>query len=223
MAKAPTTEFIRRFLVAAELDRYAKFIHHKRKSEWLGGRLAAKYAALKLRGQWRGNDESSQSWRAWAVLPDGQGRPFLHNCHAGGGQAPPRISISHSSGYAVAMAADHKPCGIDIQSVTPTVIRLRERYSFPSEWQVLEKSFKPAADHAERLTLLWAAKEAVKKAFAVGPGDLHLFRAVTDDGGTEKSLLELHYKKDGVEKKVKAGTMLFDGYAFAFTADFDEL
>jgi phosphopantetheinyl transferase len=60
----------------------------------------------------------------------------------------------------MALVAAH-PCGLDLQKVTDTVVRVRERFCSAAEANLL-----PGGDqHREvGLTLLWAAKEALRKA-----------------------------------------------------------
>ncbi|MDH4320675.1 MAG: 4'-phosphopantetheinyl transferase superfamily protein [Desulfobulbaceae bacterium] len=149
----------RRYLGDSEFAQWQGFRLHKRRLEWLGGRIAAKDAAMRLR-------EAAcpeRDWRQWqlAVLPSG--RPVL----AAGVTPLPEISIAHSGGWATAMASGNR-CGIDIQQRQETVVRVKARFCSAAEAERLTASLGGLAE-VERLTLLWAAKEAIRKALPVTP------------------------------------------------------
>lgn len=145
-----------------ERDRYAAFRYTKRKEEWLGGRIAAKQAAAKYIDH--AIPISETKWREWQVIADDQGKPYIMYLGGVEKQNAPHISISHSKDLAVAMAAANI-CGIDIQKQTATVVRVRDRFATPAEIRLLKNS-KNLAGKEKALTLLWAAKEAVRKTFS---------------------------------------------------------
>jgi len=71
------------------------------------------------------------------------------------------------------MAAAEGRCGVDIQQVTPSVIKVHKKFAAPVELDILH-SLTGSRPEASQLTLLWAAKEALKKAIgtSVLPGFL---------------------------------------------------
>jgi 4'-phosphopantetheinyl transferase len=73
------------------------------------------------------------------------GRPLLRN-------SPLNVSISHTDGLAAVMLGDG-PVSVDVQAVSPRIMKLRERYLKPGELSM--------ASDMETATLLWAAKETV--------------------------------------------------------------
>jgi 4'-phosphopantetheinyl transferase EntD len=99
---------------------------------------------------------------------DPSGKPRLVNSGL-------NVSISHTDGYAAVMLGKG-PVAVDVQAITPRILRLRERYLKPGELLM--------AQDAEMATLLWAAKETAYKFHAT---DGHDFRApicihhITDD------------------------------------------
>jgi phosphopantetheinyl transferase len=146
------------FLAPQELATYQRFIYQKRQVEWLGGRLAAKQAILRLTG----TPPSAGAMRAWPVRTDEHGRPFIAS-------RPPAglgLSISHSHGLALAMTVAKRECGLDIQKISPATIRVREKFCARPEEQIITTLALPDPDNhpAAGLTLLWAAKEALRKA-----------------------------------------------------------
>lgn len=109
----------------------------RRRTEWLAVRqLVHQMSGRKERG---------------AFVKDEHGKPHLAD-------SPWHISISHSHGYAAAIASPHL-CGIDIQFLVPKITRLGPRFM----GQVEQDSIQPA-NEMEQLHLYWGAKEALYKA-----------------------------------------------------------
>ena len=170
-------------LTPAELKRFAQFTYPKRKLEWLGGRMAAKYAAMSAATVQ--DIDAVPQWLALEVAAATDGRPFILAAD-NPGRVLPDISISHSHGLAAAMAAVHGRCGVDIQKVTPSVIKIQKKFAAPAEVDILH-DLAGSGPEASQLTLLWAAKEALKKAIGTRalPGFLgvKLSGAATDKDG----------------------------------------
>ena len=154
-----------RYLAPGELLCWGRFTADKRRREWLGGRIAAKYAAAGLltrNGRIRPGSEL-------AIVAAPNGRPHLDPELPGA--FPPDISISHSSSLAAALAVSKGLCGIDIQKITDRTVKVRDRFCTADENAILASFFHgPAARQSTLLTMLWAAKEALRK--AAGPGTL---------------------------------------------------
>lgn len=162
-----------RWLHREERGKLASLRHWKRRVEWLGGRLCVKEALLAcLRSARPAAADIPASHLRIGALPSG--RPFLNPDPLTGELAAPCISISHSGEYAMAVAAA-VPCGIDIQENREALGRVRERFCEPREEELMRHHLAAMAP-SERLTLLWAAKESVKKGVVTGrmPGFLEL-------------------------------------------------
>ena len=152
-----------------EQQRYGNFSHEKRKNEWLGGRIGAKLAAARCIELSDDTGETTAAWQDIAIESQESGRPF---CVTGKQdqklQNVPDISISHSSDLAAAMAVSRGKCGIDIQQASQKTVKVRERFCTQEEHEMLQ-GFLPDASEAVRLTLLWAAKEALRKVADTSP------------------------------------------------------
>ena len=162
-------------LSGEELCQLSKFASHKRKREWLGGRFAAKYAVARLLEQVESED-SDVDWSGHIIMIDKNGRPFL-SANEGNPENPVDISISHSGSLAAAMAANKGYCGIDIQKISPQVIKVSERFCTDNEKKILQAFYPVEPDNqAIPLTKLWAAKETLRKASFLDslPGFLEL-------------------------------------------------
>lgn len=154
------------FLADDERNRFNVFRYLKRKREWLGGRIAAKLAVAEYLLGELAPDETN--WSEWQIIPDTNGKPHVESTTKRENN-PPHISISHSGGLAIALASP-LPCGIDIQKKTATVTKVRDRFSEPQEVSIMNSNQNFAGmDEATKLTMLWAAKEAVRKTVDVSP------------------------------------------------------
>lgn len=152
-----------RYLGPAEKKRFSAFKLAKRKKEWLGGRIAGKEAAAALpicQDTPMVNLEINQN---------SQDKPFIRLTR---GQII-NISISHSHDLAVAMASS-SPCGIDIEQVSQKIERVKERFCQEQELTQLKKWQTAKQNHLQLLTMLWCAKESLKKMISPMPGFLEL-------------------------------------------------
>lgn len=121
----------------------------KRKTEWLGGRLALK----RLVGT-----QVRLPMQSIELLPQAEnGKPQLllaGEC----GQLP--FSITHSHGFAVAaIAPDARYIGIDLEKIAPRINAWKQDFFHPSE----------LTEHSDEfLTKLWTQKEALVKLLGTG-------------------------------------------------------
>ncbi len=198
---------------AAILDGY-KF--PKRRAEYLTGRICAKLAIQEFFNLT--SPRSSPLLLAEIEITNtANGRPSvcLHgtNVDALGMD----ISISHSGDYGVALAAGSN-CGIDLQRQQATLLRVQEKFCNESEYRLLETSIIDC-DTITRLTLLWAAKEAAKKALSHWwmPGflDLEVWK-IKNFTNCMTFLLQLtNAKNRQVAKEITVLTDMFGDYALA--------
>lgn len=147
-----------RYLADPELTTYRQFKYKKRQIEWLGGRLAAKRAYFRLTGR----PQTPAAMREWPIRTDEHGKPFFLTPASD----QTGLSISHSHGLALALTVRQRRCGVDLQKISPATIRVREKFCSQAEEQRLPALALPAraTARAAGLTLLWAAKEALRKA-----------------------------------------------------------
>lgn len=146
-----------------ELARLKTFSLAKRKREWFGGRLAAKYAVKRLLALTEPLPDTS-AMADYAILADENGRPFISADAQNMVQPVPDISISHSGSFAAALAVHRGYGGIDLQKITPKVLKVKNRFCTPGEERILLDSYSAAPESITGvLTKLWAAKEALRK------------------------------------------------------------
>jgi phosphopantetheinyl transferase len=149
---------MRRFLGQAERADYAGRNPNVQRT-WLLGRIAAKDAVRHL------------LWESGAgpifpvevgVRNDDDGRPLV----SAPGDADLRVSIAHTAGFGVALAATGVDVGIDIEPVEPRTGSF-EATAFTDAERGLLGSVD-GADRDRELTRWWAAKEAAAKAAGTG-------------------------------------------------------
>jgi len=162
----------REWLHPVEQEKLSSLRHQKRHLEWLGGRICVKEA---LRCFLKNSRHPAEVPAAnLQIIHAASGRPLVHQGVLNGDMVIPHISISHSGKYALAVAAA-APCGVDIQENRETLGRVQERFCSQAEGRLM-MDLLPGLDSSEHLTLLWAAKESVKKAVVLEamPGFLEL-------------------------------------------------
>lgn len=140
-------------LTPVEKEQLQGYHFSKRRREWLGGRLACKAAVAGLVGE---------ELRNIVVENDEHGRPFV----AGGSVCKVHVSISHSGDVAMGLAAS-VPCGLDVQKITPSLARVESKFITVAEGE--QFAGLPLDTDLERLGLLWAVKEALRKQVACWP------------------------------------------------------
>ncbi len=140
-----------------------------REIQWLLGRAAAKDA---LRSHFR---ENADRWFAPAELMiqnDGAGRPLLRGAWQTDLPGTPEISISHTDGMVVAVAADLEAgarIGVDAEKIrTPSQDLLDGAFSEAELALLPPGTSETPSQRSEWVFRLWCAKEAVGKALGSG-------------------------------------------------------
>jgi 4'-phosphopantetheinyl transferase EntD len=212
------------WLHGTEQEKLSTLHYPKRHLEWLGGRICAKQAARQylLHGS-QGNPSAPAAMRAphLQITSAPSGRPLLDPGTLPGDPGTPHISISHSKRYALAVAAS-TPCGIDIQAASDALGRVHDRFCSTEEEALLGRHLQKLQP-SDHLTLLWAAKEAVKKAtdFDRMPGFLDLaltdIQTIAETDSPANCLFTLDYQDRHQESctpqlQLQVTVCLFQGY-----------
>lgn len=189
----PAEEIAALCLSPDELELFGGYSYPKRKKEWLGGRLAVKQALLALAG----STTTKEQLQAISILPSDTGAPSIVSS-SGFTNLAPAISISHSGNYAVGMAAAASSCGIDIQLISDKTERVADRFCTKDERRHLQ-NYLPKLDKMAQLSLLWAAKEALKKSMltdqpsifqgmtlqSIRPGNIYTLQLIFPRGSSQ--------------------------------------
>lgn len=113
--------------------------HEKRQREWLASRLLA-YQVLQ-------NFTLTTS----ELLNDINGKPYFTNNHY-------RVSLSHTQSQVSVLISDKYEVGIDIETIQPKVLRVKNRFLSLEEKQHI-------GDDLYKLIIAWSAKEALYKLY----------------------------------------------------------
>lgn len=186
------------WLTDVERQEFKRYSFPKRRAEWLSGRICAKQAIVGLLGSGDRARRIEPMDITIAIAPSG--RPF---CTFNGDEhRPPGLdfSISHSHGKAVGIAGEGL-CGVDIQYLSDTLFKVKDRYCTEIETAILDIT---SLDELSQLGMLWVAKEAIRKCLSdtklMGFLDMRLERIVPEHG-----CHVLHFQLD--EPLVSAGTV----------------
>ncbi|HWE36300.1 MAG TPA: beta-ketoacyl synthase N-terminal-like domain-containing protein, partial [Isosphaeraceae bacterium] len=151
--------------------------HDGRRTLRLWGRIAAKEAARRL---WSAAGGSPIFPADLTIEPDAKGRPVLRS-RARPDEAMPAVSIAHTAGVAVAIAA-HDPAarvGIDVEKVVDRAATFEAMAFSPRERALLDRL--PRGARAEWIARFWTAKEAAAKATGLaliaGPSSVEVVAA----------------------------------------------
>ncbi|HPC40080.1 MAG TPA: polyketide synthase dehydratase domain-containing protein [Spirochaetota bacterium] len=126
-------------------------MREKRRLTFCSARLALK----KLSRRMAGSDMTAPPETITTIHPDGRPR-----CPGTDGAETMRCTASHDSRFAVAALSEH-PIGIDVEEITPRVLKGREHYMNPDEIALVKGH--PLGE-MEACLRVWSAKEAVSKA-----------------------------------------------------------
>lgn len=136
-----------------QLDRYA---FEKRRSEWFLGRICAKQSVIDLLSR---SQPEPLLPRDISIEVSATGRPYLALPKTNGTEPIPDISISHSHNKVIAIAGKFS-CGVDIQLLTDTLYKVKDRFSSEADLALLAST---SEDELVQLGMLWVAKEAIRK------------------------------------------------------------
>lgn len=150
-------DFAYGFLSDQEWPVFLGFRVHKRRLEWLAGRIASKKAFLSgVPG-----DLDPTSYRRLCVLNDSTRAPYFPD-------HPQRcLSLSHSHDYAIAVVANFK-IGIDLEKVEPRHTALVKYFCCAEEQDLIHRMNHSHLQWNTKVTELWTRKEAVAKFLRIG-------------------------------------------------------
>jgi phosphopantetheinyl transferase len=163
----------------------------KRRHEWLLGRSVAKDAVRRLVEEHSGVQLAPA---AVEIRPDPYGRPRAVGPWTARLGIQPAISISHSHGTAVALAAGHpgQLVGIDLENLAQRREDFEAIAFSPDERRML--AAMPRESRQEWALRMWCAKEGVAKAlgrgFSSGIQAFHITSAETGSGVVQMELRE---------------------------------
>ncbi len=168
------SELVNTWLNKEEKNQLERYSFEKRRTEWFLGRICAKQSTMDLLERL---DIEAIGPLEITIAVSPSGRPYLQLPALKGLERIPDISISHSHDKVIALAGNCR-CGIDVQLLTDTLFKVRDRFCSETELALLNAT---SEDELTQLGLLWVAKEALRKSLEssrpVGFLSLHLNEA----------------------------------------------
>ncbi len=152
--------------------------HDGRRTLRLWGRMAAKEAARRL---WLAGGAEPVFPADLTIEPDARGRPVLRSRSRPDDDAMPAVSIAHTAGVAVAIAARDPEArvGIDVEKVIDRAASFEAMAFSARERTLLDRL--PHGERAEWIARFWTAKEAAAKAtglaLVAGPSSVEVVAA----------------------------------------------
>jgi phosphopantetheinyl transferase len=150
------SQLVDAWLTSDEKLQLERYTFEKRRNEWFLGRICAKQSTIELLA--RLGIKSLQPLEI-TIAVGTSGRPYLKLPELKGLERIPDISISHSHGKVIGLAGNCH-CGIDIQLLTDTLFKVRDRFCSGPEMALLTDT---SEDELVQLGMLWVAKEAIRK------------------------------------------------------------
>jgi 4'-phosphopantetheinyl transferase len=123
----------------SDLTHFKEISHPQKQTEFLASRLLI--------------DKMLSHWQSayYGIQKDALKRPSLVNYGY-------KISLSHSHEYAAAIIDQNRAVGIDLELIRPQIARIKHKF-------LSENELAFAQTDLNRLTLLWAGKEALYKLY----------------------------------------------------------
>ena len=150
------SELISIWLNEEEKNQLGRYSFEKRRTEWFLGRICAKQSTMDLL---KCLDIEAIDPLEITIAVGPSGRPFLQLPALKGLDRIPDISISHSHDKVIGLAGNCR-CGIDVQLLTDTLFKVRDRFCSEHELALLNGT---SEDERVQLGMLWVAKEAIRK------------------------------------------------------------
>ncbi len=167
------------WLTSEEMDQFKKFRKKERKAQWLAARVVAKKLLIAHISQVTGLEVTPRQisvWRnegqapQWKIVDSKLSKKY-------NGNTPPKITISHCNGKAVAGLSAQGFPGVDVEEVAARDASFAKHCFTDGERDNV-------GDGDETLTSLWAIKEAVSKALCLGlkidPREIEVLKLTTE-------------------------------------------
>lgn len=106
------------------------------------------------------------------------------------------FSLSHCNGYAAAIISKGKQVGIDVEQISPRVLKIEKKFLNPAELLLL--SLLSEDDRIIYATLFWSIKETVFKWWGMGQVDFSNNIQIQPFLISDKGIVEVHFQKENL-------------------------
>ena len=166
------------------------FANESRKKHWLAYRILA--------------DRMINNNRHNEIKYDENRKPHLKNTEF-------HISVTHTGNYAAAVISKTTSVGIDIEKITPRILKIKHKFLNENELKFSEKE-----NILEHLYIYWCSKEAMYKLYGKRDIDFRKNIFVEEFTVSEKGKTNGIIKTDKTEKQVNLFFEFFDGHLLVY-------
>ena len=126
------------------------------------------------------------------------------------------FSISHSGDYAAAIVSSTDQVGIDVELITPRVVRIKHKFLHPDDLAVVDELTGSAL--VEQLTLQWSAKEAMFKWWGRGDVDFSDVMRIQPFSLQSEGILNARFIKNELVQPLQLPYRLQDGLSIVWVS-----
>ncbi len=121
------------------------------------------------------------------------------------------FSISHSSNLAAAIVSKDYRVGIDIETYTDKVLKIRDKFLNVDEFNFIENK-----EDIHLITSLWSAKESVFKWWSYGGVDFSEDILFSKFRFAAKGTIDALFRKNETERHLEVQYRLFDAFCLTY-------
>ena len=105
-----------------------------------------------------------------------------------------KISVSHSGKYAAVIIGD-KPVGVDVEKISPRILKVKERYMSQAEIASVNDSESP-----DKFYVYWCSKEALHKLYGDQMFEFNQELNIENFKFSDKGLIKAHIENDSINE-----------------------
>lgn len=139
------------------------------------------------------------------IQKDEAGKPHLKDSTV-------HFSWSHSGQYAAAIFNENGPAGIDIETLSPRILRIEDKFCNQTDKKHIHKT-----RHSESLLIIWGAKESLFKWYGKKEVDFRRHMTVSAFDMGDEARFSASFHKPETQCEMMMEYMIFDGHAAVWT------
>jgi 4'-phosphopantetheinyl transferase EntD len=126
------------------------------------------------------------------------------------------FSISHCANFAAAIVSKNERVGVDVELVTPRVDKIKHKFLHAEELRFVNAQLQN--EQLTLLTILWSAKEAMYKWYALGKVDFSKMMCTLPFSVGAEGEIQAVFLKGDVQKKLTLHYKLNEGLSIVWVA-----
>ena len=123
-----------------------------------------------------------------------------------------QISLSHTAGYAAAIVHPAHYVGIDIEAISPRIMKIKEKFLSTKELESIDSTRE-----VNHLLLCWSAKETVYKAMSEEDVDFKTQMQIVPFIPLEAGIFTIHEYRTSAQRSYPISYFVSDDYVMTWT------